>query len=48
VILHDNALAEIARLRPQTLTALGGVSGIGARKLERYDTALVALARTDR
>jgi ATP-dependent DNA helicase RecQ len=43
VILHDKTLAEIARQRPRTLTALGGVSGIGARKLERYGPALVAI-----
>jgi ATP-dependent DNA helicase RecQ len=44
VILHDKTLAEIARQRPRTLAALGGVSGIGARKLERYGPALVAIA----
>jgi ATP-dependent DNA helicase RecQ len=43
VILHDKTLAEIARQRPHTLTALGGVSGIGARKLARYGPALVEL-----
>jgi ATP-dependent DNA helicase RecQ len=35
VILHDKTLAEIARRRPRDLTALGSVSGIGAKKLER-------------
>jgi ATP-dependent DNA helicase RecQ len=43
VILHDKTLAEIARRRPETLTALGGVSGIGTKKLERYGPALVEL-----
>ena len=43
VILHDKTLAEIARQRPHSLTALGGVSGIGAKKLERYGPALVEL-----
>jgi ATP-dependent DNA helicase RecQ len=43
VILHDRTLAEIARQRPHTLTALGGVSGIGTKKLERYGPALVEL-----
>ena len=43
VILHDKTLAEIARQRPRTLTALGRVSGIGAKKLERYGPALVEL-----
>ena len=43
VILHDKTLAEIARQRPRTLAALGGISGIGAKKLERYGPALVEL-----
>jgi ATP-dependent DNA helicase RecQ len=43
VILHDKTLAEIARQRPPSLAALGGVSGIGAKKLERYGPALVEL-----
>ena len=43
VILHDRTLAEIARRRPGDLTALGAISGIGARKLERYGPALVDL-----
>ena len=43
VILHDKTLAEIARQRPHTLSALGSVSGIGAKKLERYGRALVEL-----
>ena len=43
VILHDRTLAEIAELRPRDLHALGGIGGIGARKLERYGPALVAL-----
>ncbi len=47
VILHDKTLAEIARQRPQTLVALGGVSGIGGKKLERYGPALVELVGND-
>jgi ATP-dependent DNA helicase RecQ len=43
VILHDRTLAEIARRRPGDLTALRAISGIGARKLERYGPALVEL-----
>jgi ATP-dependent DNA helicase RecQ len=43
VILHDKTLAEIARQRPRSLAGLGGVSGIGAKKLERYGPALVEL-----
>ncbi len=41
VILHDRTLAEIARLRPRDLASLSGVSGIGARKLDRYGPAIL-------
>jgi ATP-dependent DNA helicase RecQ len=43
VILHDATLAEIARRCPADLDALAGIPGIGARKLERYGPALLAL-----
>jgi ATP-dependent DNA helicase RecQ len=43
VILHDRTLAEIARERPPDLVALADIAGIGARKLERYGTALIGL-----
>jgi ATP-dependent DNA helicase RecQ len=43
VILHDKTLTEIARRRPRDLAALGGISGIGARKLDRYGPALMDL-----
>ena len=36
VIFHDATLAAIAERAPQTLDALQGISGIGARKLEAY------------
>ncbi len=36
VIFHDATLAAIASARPSSLDALGGISGIGAKKLERY------------
>ena len=45
VILHDATLAEIARRQPGDLDALAGIGGIGAKKLERYGEALVALVR---
>ena len=45
VVFHDATLAELARSRPQTEAALGQVSGVGARKLERYGAALLALLR---
>jgi ATP-dependent DNA helicase RecQ len=45
VIFHDSTLAAIAAARPQSAEALAGVSGIGARKLERYGAALLELLR---
>ena len=37
--------AAIAAARPQTVEALAGISGIGARKLERYGAVLLELLR---
>jgi ATP-dependent DNA helicase RecQ len=34
VIFHDTTLREMARLKPQTIDALRGVYGVGARKAE--------------
>ncbi len=36
VVFHDATLAEMARAQPDTLDALGGISGVGAKKLEAY------------
>jgi ATP-dependent DNA helicase RecQ len=41
VVFHDSTLAAIAETRPRTLGALSGISGIGAKKLERYGAALL-------
>jgi ATP-dependent DNA helicase RecQ len=41
VVLHDSTLAVIARRRPRDLTALAGIPGIGATKLERYGAGLL-------
>ena len=43
VVFHDATLAELARVRPQSEAALGQISGVGARKLERYGSALLDL-----
>ena len=43
VILHDAALSAIAGHRPHDLDALAQVHGIGAAKLQRYGTALLAI-----
>ena len=45
VILHDRTLHELATLRPQSLTALLDVPGIGLAKAERYGEALLELLR---
>ena len=45
VVFHDATLAEIARVRPQSEEELGRITGIGARKLERYGPALLELLR---
>jgi ATP-dependent DNA helicase RecQ len=36
VVFHDATLAEMARAQPDTLDALGTISGVGAKKLEAY------------
>ena len=36
VVFHDAALAEMAREAPDSLDALAGISGVGAKKLEAY------------
>ncbi len=43
VIFHDSTLAGIAAANPKTLDELSGISGIGAKKLERYGTAILEL-----
>jgi ATP-dependent DNA helicase RecQ len=45
VVFHDATLAELARECPATTDALGRISGVGARKLERYGADLLALLR---
>ena len=47
VILHDATLAQIAVLKPDSVSALGQVAGIGARKLERYGEDILAVVRGD-
>ncbi len=36
VVFHDATLAEMARAAPDSLDALGRISGVGAKKLEAY------------
>jgi len=36
VVFHDATLAEMARVQPDSLDALGAISGVGAKKLDAY------------
>ena len=36
IVFHDATLAEMAQMLPETLDALGQISGVGAKKLEAY------------
>ncbi|HUQ13799.1 MAG TPA: DNA helicase RecQ [Novosphingobium sp.] len=45
VIFHDAVLREIAATRPASLVELGRISGVGARKLEAYGEAFLAVVR---
>jgi ATP-dependent DNA helicase RecQ len=47
VVFHDGTLRAIATARPQSLADLRGISGIGAKKLETYGSALVELVRSE-
>jgi ATP-dependent DNA helicase RecQ len=44
-VFHDATLQEIARLLPDSLDGLRGISGIGATKLERYGRPLLKIIR---
>jgi ATP-dependent DNA helicase RecQ len=46
VVMHDETLETIARLRPQSRDALGSVSGIGGTRLDRYGTDILELVET--
>jgi ATP-dependent DNA helicase RecQ len=41
VVFHDATLAEMARAMPGTLEALGGISGVGSKKLEAYGSEIL-------
>ena len=40
---RTGATAEMARECPDTLDALGGISGVGAKKLEAYGAAILGV-----
>ena len=41
VVFHDSVLKQIASTAPTSLGALGGVSGVGANKLEKWGAAIL-------
>jgi ATP-dependent DNA helicase RecQ len=45
VVFHDSTLREMAAARPQSLAALGEITGIGARKLDAYGDAFLGVLR---
>jgi ATP-dependent DNA helicase RecQ len=45
VVFHDATLAEMADLRPDSLGALAGIGGVGARKLEVYGEQILGVLR---
>ena len=45
VIFHDATLRDMATRRPATLSELGAIGGVGARKLEAYGDAFLAAIR---
>ena len=45
MIFHDATLREIAAARPADKAALGAIGGVGARKLEAYGDAFLAVIR---
>ncbi len=48
VIFHDATLLAMLREAPQTLAALGAISGVGERKLSRYGEAFLGVLRAGR
>ena len=41
LVFHDATLADMARVAPRSLDDLGGISGVGAKKLEAYGAAIL-------
>ncbi|MDB5680478.1 MAG: recQ, partial [Sphingomonas bacterium] len=45
VIFHDSVLRDMAAIKPDSLSALGTISGVGERKLEAYGDAFLQVIR---
>jgi len=43
VIFHDSVLRELAALKPASLAQMSNISGVGAKKLEAYGEAFLAV-----
>ena len=43
VVFHDATLKEIASARPASISALRGIAGIGAKKLDAYGDEIIRL-----
>jgi ATP-dependent DNA helicase RecQ len=46
VIFHDATLREMAEAKPDTLATLSNITGVGARKLDAYGDAFLAVLRS--
>ena len=45
LIFHDSVLRDVADIKPATMQQLGEIRGVGASKLQRYGTAILALIK---
>ena len=45
VIFHDATLREMAQVKPDSLSALSRITGVGSRKLDAYGDAFLAVLR---
>ena len=45
IVFHDATLAEMARQMPDSLDALGRISGVGAKKLQAYGQQILRVLR---
>ncbi len=45
VVFHDATLAQMARERPDSPDGLGGISGVGAKKLQAYGEEILRVLR---
>lgn len=45
VIFHDSVLRDMANLRPTTRASLSALPGVGARKLDAWGDAFLAVIR---